>query len=158
MQRRILLLLLACLVAPLAGSPAAGDEEEDTHGRDAWVRPDEVGAVYTEHCAVCHGEALEGAAQGPALVGVPLAGGESVQELVHSIAEGNAAKGMPGWRGTLPPARLRSFAIYILEKRARPASENDYGLGVPPEIPSGVVSTEKHDLRIETLAEGVQCH
>jgi len=155
MQRRIPLLLVACLVAPLAGSAAAGDEEEDTLGRDAWVLPDEVGALYAEHCAVCHGDALEGAAQGPALVGVPLAGGESVQELVHSIAEGNAAKGMPGWRGTLPPARLRSFAIYILEKRARPSSENDYGLGVLPEIPSGIVSTEEHDLRIETLAEEI---
>ena len=40
----------------------------ETHG----MAPDEVESVYQEHCAVCHGANLEGAAQGPALVGAPL--------------------------------------------------------------------------------------
>jgi len=155
MRTRTLSLLVPLLILLPAATPVAGAEEEDTHGRDAWVPADEVGNVYQEHCAVCHGENLEGAAQGPALVGAPLAGGDRVLDLVHSIAAGNPAKGMPGWQGTLPDARIRSFAIYILEKRARPASENDYGLGELPEIPSDTLPTEKHDLRVETLAEEI---
>ena len=154
MRRKSITLPLLSATLLLA-APASAADEEDTHGRDAWVPPDLVGGVYQEHCAVCHGEDLQGAAQGPALMGTPLVQGDSVEELVRSIAEGKPEKGMPAWAGIFPDARIRSFAIYILEKRARPAGENDYGLGAPPEIPDSVISTELHDIRLEILAADV---
>ncbi|MFP8876356.1 MAG: c-type cytochrome, partial [Myxococcota bacterium] len=141
--------------ALLLAAPANAADEEDTHGRDAWVPPDLVGGVYQEHCAVCHGNELQGAAQGPALVGAPLLQGDSVEGLVRSIAEGKPEKGMPAWAGIFADARIRSFALYILEKRARPASQNEHGLGGLPEIPNSALSTELHDIRLETLAEDV---
>jgi mono/diheme cytochrome c family protein len=52
-------------------------------------------AVYGANCAVCHGEDMAGGPQGPALIGGPLAHGESIAELVRSIADGYPASGMP---------------------------------------------------------------
>ena len=67
-------------IALAASAWAAGedgiDPDSDDH-RDAWVLPDKMGGIYAEHCAVCHGSSLEGAAQGPALMG-PLTRGEFI--------------------------------------------------------------------------------
>ena len=57
---------------------------------------DAVAADYAENCAVCHGDNMEGAAQGPALVGTPLVHGESVPELTQSIAAGFPSSTMLG--------------------------------------------------------------
>ena len=129
--------------------------QEDTSGRDAWVPADQIGRSYEKDCQVCHGPSLEGTAQGPALVGAPLGGGESIAALTRSISEGAPSRGMPAWRQTLTPSRIRSLALYILEKRERPRSENDYGLGSLPVIPDHVIESEEHDFRLETLAENI---
>ena len=50
------------------------------------------GATFNEECAVCHGENLEGAAQGTPLVGVDLVHGDSMKDLIRSIAEGYPEK------------------------------------------------------------------
>ncbi len=58
--------------------------------------------VFEENCAVCHGDALQGAAQGVALVGVDLQHGDSIEALSRSIANGYPERGMPAWEETLP--------------------------------------------------------
>lgn len=134
---------------------SAAAEQEDTSGRDAWVPADQIGGFYEQECQVCHGPSLEGTAQGPTLVGTALSQGESIEALTHSIAEGAPSRGMPAWRDTLTPSRIRSLALYILEKRARPPSENDYGLGELPIIPGHIIESEEHDFRVESLAENI---
>src|SRR5512134_2192691 len=73
--------------------------------------------LYAENCAVCHGEAFEGAAQGPALLGRALTHGDSVAQLSVSIANGFPERGMPAWSGSLNEAQIKSLAILIAEKR-----------------------------------------
>lgn len=116
---------------------------------------DQIGGFYEQECQVCHGPSLEGTAQGSALVGTALSGEESIEALTRSIAEGAPTRGMPAWRETLTASRIRSLALYILEKRARPPSENDYGLGPLPIVPGHVMASEEHDFRLETLAENI---
>ena len=64
--------------------------------------------LYAENCAVCHGAAFEGAAQGPPLVGRALSHGESVADISRSIAAGIPERGMPGWSGLLGEGRFKA--------------------------------------------------
>ncbi len=79
--------------------------------------PDPFIPLYAEQCAVCHGEAFEGAAQGPALVGRALTNGDSVAQLSASIARGLPERGMPAWAGVLNDAQIRGLAILVAEQR-----------------------------------------
>ena len=102
------ILLAACVVAVAFGSGSALAQQPP----DPFVTP------YTESCSVCHGASLEGAAQGPPLVGVELKHGDSIAELTKSIAEGFPQTGMPGWSATLDEVRIRRLAILISERRS----------------------------------------
>ena len=74
---------------------------------------DPYGGPYQEHCSVCHGAALEGAAQGTPLVRAELRHGDTVDALSRSIATGFAATGMPAWSETLDGATIRRMAIFV---------------------------------------------
>ena len=73
--------------------------------------------LYTQNCAVCHGDAFQGAAQGPALVGRALTHGETVEQIAGSIAAGFPQRGMPAWAATLSGAQIQSLAILVAERR-----------------------------------------
>jgi glucose/arabinose dehydrogenase/cytochrome c5 len=111
-------------------------------------------AVYRDSCAVCHGEDLEGAAQGTPLVGVELRHGSSVAELSASIANGVPEAGMPAWSQTLDATAIQRLAIYISEERLD-LGYTDFKIAAPPVVPSGVTQSEEHAFRIETLIEGL---
>jgi glucose/arabinose dehydrogenase/cytochrome c553 len=111
-------------------------------------------AVYSEACAVCHGENGEGAAQGTPLVGVELKHGESIAELTKSIADGFPDTGMPAWSDTLEPAEIRRLAILISERRSSLAY-TDFKIEASLAIPDGVIDSELHDFRVETVASGL---
>ena len=160
----LLLLSLAVLDTPLAchhmaqlGSdttPDATDEEGD-RGRDAWVLPDEMGGIYKANCAVCHGQQQEGSSLGPSLVAPELVHGDSVDQLVTSIASGYPDKGMPGWKGNLSDADIRGLVIYLLEKREGDRGADGQGVGEPPVIPTEKIESKLHDFRIESLFVGL---
>lgn len=133
----------------------AAIEDESDPGRDAWVLPDEMGAIYKAQCAVCHGQNLEGASLGPSLLADPLIHGDSVEDLVASISGGYKDKGMPGWQGTIGDADIRGLSIYLLEKRAGEPGDAGQGIGAPPVIPIGTISTALHDFRIEPVFGGL---
>jgi glucose/arabinose dehydrogenase len=116
--------------------------------------PDPFVAPYVESCSVCHGASLEGAAQGPALVGVELKHGDSIEELTKSIAEGFPQTGMPRWSATLDDVRIRRLAIYISERRSDLAY-TDFKIAHAPPIPEGTVQSEEEKFRIETVAAGL---
>lgn len=74
-------------------------------------------SVYREHCAVCHGDEMQGSPQGPALVGIELRHGSSVSELISTISEGVPTGGMPGWQNVLSDQLVQNLAIFIAEQR-----------------------------------------
>ena len=111
-------------------------------------------ADYQEHCAVCHGVSLEGAAQGTPLVGIELRHGDSIDEIEKSIAGGIAETAMPAWSATLDADRIQRLAIYISEQRSS-LTYTDFKIAAPLVIPAGVIESELHDFRIETVATGL---
>jgi glucose/arabinose dehydrogenase len=116
-------------------------------------QPDPFGGLYQESCGVCHGASLEGAAQGTPLVG-ELRHGDSIADLTKSIADGFAAAGMPAWSATLDATQIQRLAIFIAEQRAKLAY-TDFKIAAPPAIPDGVVRTEQHAFRVETVVAGL---
>jgi glucose/arabinose dehydrogenase len=110
--------------------------------------------VYAAECAVCHGDNLEGAAQGTPLVGVELKHGDSIDALSKVIAEGVAGTAMPGWAETLDADKVRQLAFLIRERRAN-LGYADFKIGTPSAIPQGDVVTEAATFRVETFATGI---
>jgi glucose/arabinose dehydrogenase len=110
-------------------------------------------ADYQEHCSVCHGANLEGAAQGTPLVG-ELRHGDSIADITKSIADGVAETTMPAWSETLDAGRIQRLAIYISEQRSN-LTYTDFKIAAPLAIPESVIESEVHDFRIETVATGL---
>ena len=116
------------------------------------VTVDPLEVADAENCGVCHGENLEGTGQGTPLVGVALLYGDTVEEISASVAKGFPAQGMPGWSQILPESEIRRLAIYVAERRSELSL--DFKVGMPLEIPGGIVRSALHDFRIETVATG----
>jgi glucose/arabinose dehydrogenase len=124
------------------------------HPTTTTAQADPFVAVYRQSCSVCHGENLEGAAQGTPLVGVDLRHGGSIAEVTKSIAEGFPATGMPKWSETLDDAQIQRLAIYISEQRSNLAY-TDFKVATPPFVPEGRIESEKQAFRIEKVAGGL---
>ncbi len=118
------------------------------------AQTDPFAALYAENCSVCHGENLEGAAQGPALIGGELIHGDSVAEITQSIASGFPQTGMQGWAATLNEGQVQSLAILIAEKRV---NREFYDFKVDKEIviPEVPIESELLSFRVETVATGL---
>jgi glucose/arabinose dehydrogenase len=119
--------------------------------------PERVGPffkLYRENCAVCHGDNLEGAPQGTALVGVDLKYGDSVEEIQRSITNGYPLTGMPAWSQTLKEGMLSSLAMLIAEKRLN-FDMSDIKVESEIIIPNEPIETEQHSFRIEVFAAGL---
>lgn len=110
--------------------------------------------TYQTNCASCHGERLEGLPIGPALVGDTLLHGDTVDELVRSIAQGYPERGMPPFAPTLSEAEIRRLAIFIADTR-RNYSMLDYKVSGPLVIPDSLIESEIHTFRLEPVATGL---
>jgi glucose/arabinose dehydrogenase len=133
----------AVVCAAIAGFAATASAQQDPFV-----------ALYNENCSVCHGENLEGAAQGTPLAGVDLRHGASIADISKSIADGVPETQMLAWSQTLDAGQIQKLAIYISEKRANLAY-TDFKIAAPLVIPEGVIESEVHDFRIETVASGL---
>ena len=116
--------------------------------------PDLVARLYQRECAVCHGEALQGAPQGTALRGAELLHGDSIDEIAGSTAKGFPDRGMPGFSATLSDQQIRALALYISEQRQGTNLE-DFRYNAPLEIPAGAIESEHHDFVVETVIDGI---
>ena len=107
--------------------------------------------MYRDKCAICHGDNLEGAPQGPALVGRPLQYGDTVDEIREVIRAGKPAAGMPAWAGSLEEAHISNLAILVAEKRQNfsPGQLSFEGITLPEEV----FHSELHDFRVELFAD-----
>ena len=109
--------------------------------------------AFQENCAVCHGENLEGAAQGTSLRG-DLVHGEAMADVVASISTGYVDTGMPSWDDIFSPVEIQGLAMYVLETRANVGYVTS-NYDAPLEIPAGVFETEYHAFRLETVVGGL---
>ena len=111
-------------------------------------------SLFKAQCAVCHGDNLEGAAQGTPLVGVDLRHGDSVDDIAVSIGTGFPASGMPEWSRTLSEADIRNLALYVSETRAG-FNYSDFNYDTGFSVPEGVIETQRHAFKLEPLIEGL---
>jgi len=116
--------------------------------------PEGYGPLYQEQCAVCHGDRLQGAAQGTPLAGVELAHGDSVNEIAASIANGSPDKGMPKWSKTLSDMQIKNLALFVAESRSD-LSYRNFNYSTQFEMPKGVIESQEHAFRLETVIEGL---
>ena len=141
MRLAVCIVTLACLAA----ASATGQGRAQAFER-----------LYRQHCAVCHGDRLEGTAQGtPLAAGAPLIRGEGVEAIAKSIAEGAPDQGMPAWSETLSETQIRSLAILVAEERAN-ATFSDFRMAPPLELPDGIIATERHGYRLTKVIDGLE--
>ncbi|MBW2421255.1 MAG: PQQ-dependent sugar dehydrogenase [Deltaproteobacteria bacterium] len=149
MLERTSFLLCFCL---LAATAAMADEK----GEDWGFHRDVNEELYAQACAACHGERLEGGPLGATLIKPGLKHGNSLEDIIDSIANGFPEQGMPAAKETLEDPQIRRLAMLILELQAGFTYDSVDPLGVPLEIPTAVQSSEHHRFRLASVAEGLQ--
>jgi glucose/arabinose dehydrogenase len=110
---------------------------------------------YAKHCAVCHGREARGG-QGPSLLRAAYARGTDDQAVTRTIREGFPEGGMPSFGAVLSEAQTASVVAFLRQKRAEapPSTRQPVAYAYQPlGVPSGVVKTELHDFRVETVAK-----
>ena len=75
-------------------------------------------AVYQSNCSACHGPGLEGGI-GPNLKDEAWIHGGQLEQVLHTVTAGVAAKGMPGWGPILGPEKVRQVTAYILAEAGK---------------------------------------
>jgi glucose/arabinose dehydrogenase/mono/diheme cytochrome c family protein len=135
------------LPVALIGATSASSQQEPV----AYSGVTESRLMFQENCAVCHGGELEGAAQGTPLRG-DLVHGESMADVVASIANGYVDSGMPSWDDIFSPVQVQGLAMYVLETRANVGYVTS-NYDAPLSIPEGEFETEFHSFRLETLVD-----
>jgi S-disulfanyl-L-cysteine oxidoreductase SoxD len=113
--------------APRPGSGQAGRTVKDGVYTAAQARRGE--ATFRMHCALCHGEMLEGAA-GPPLVGDPFLAsrdGQPVSDLFDKIHNTMPAD----TPGTLEPQQVADLVAFVLQANAFPAGGAELGTAPP---------------------------
>jgi glucose/arabinose dehydrogenase len=110
----------------------------------------DVAKIYAEICANCHGAQLEGG-QAPSMLDDQWSSGDgSDAALARIISDGALDKGMPAFHTLMTDADVRAMVIFIREQRASYQRRR-----ATKEIPGGVITSQKHSFRVETVAEGL---
>jgi len=138
-------LFFACVLSAGFSVHAA----EEIVVEDDFVSGDDT---FQEHCAVCHGEQMQGAPQGTLLVGQSLVHGDSMQSLTASIANGFPDKGMPAWADILQAWEINTLALLIRENRE---GWSDQNFVKNLEFPTEPIRTQMHSYRIERVIDGL---
>src|SRR5690606_22151523 len=115
---------------------------------------DPFASAYAANCSTCHGERMEGAAQGTPLLGVALKRGDSMEQLMRSINEGSPSTGMPAFGKTLDAMTVRRIASFVAEKRANLAYD-DFRIAAPPALPADRIQSGGYAFRVEQVADGI---
>jgi glucose/arabinose dehydrogenase/mono/diheme cytochrome c family protein len=148
----VLLLFVGC-----GGASPGADVTDNAAEQSASAESAENGfaEVYKSNCAVCHGDALQGAAQGAPLVGTDLQHGDSLEDIASSIRKGYPERGMPAWETTLPPESIRNLAIYVAEQRQGIVDFIDFNIYNPLTIPTEPIETRLYSLGVEVVIEDI---
>jgi glucose/arabinose dehydrogenase len=114
-------------------------------------------AAFGSYCAGCHGAHADGG-QGPSLlVGTAYARGADDQSVTRTIREGFAEGGMPSFGAVLSDAQIGGIVAFLHQLREAPpppSTKPNVELAYQPVgVPKGVVKSELHDFRVETVAQ-----
>jgi glucose/arabinose dehydrogenase len=112
----------------------------------------EVGSLYTELCANCHGPNMQGG-QAPSLLDNVWRFGGDDASLAKSIREGHPEQGMPPMGGALNDREIRAMVIFIRESAE--AFRREHATFAKP-LPDATVRSERHAFRLETVAENLE--
>ena len=110
--------------------------------------------TFGQVCANCHGATGSGGSA-PSLLDDTWAHGGSDAEIAASIKNGWPGTPMMRFGATLNEQDIRAMVIYIRELRERAARAPLSRMGPPP-LPTGVVTSEQHGFRIETVVDGLE--
>ena len=113
-----------------------------------------IGEFFEEVCSACHGLTLEGTNLGTPLIGVDLIKGDSVEELIQSISEGNMEAGMPPYGAVYDEGQIHSLALYVLEQRAG-FDYDSYQMREQITSPEGVQQTRLQDFVLTTVNDEI---
>ena len=105
--------------------------------------------AWNEHCASCHGKALEGTEKGSTLVDVQLKQGDTVEQLTAVIAKGVPGTTMQAWDEKLSPQQMKLLAIYISERRQKfPSTAASY---TKEPKDRRIIRSKHHDFHLEPV-------
>jgi glucose/arabinose dehydrogenase len=131
----------AFLFAALAASSASAQA----------VRTGTVAERYTQLCASCHGDKLQGA-QAPSMLDDIWAHGSDDESLAKSIRNGFPEKGMPAWGAAIPEKEIRAMVIYIREQRSL-FQRGQMQFNKPAD--SVTAKSELHTFQLNTWVDGL---
>ncbi len=111
----------------------------------------EVGRLYAENCAGCHGRDLEGG-QTSSMVDDVWKYGADDASIARVIREGAESEGMPPWKGMLSESEIRAMVVFIREKgeQARQRAAK-----VPKPLDDQPVRSREHTFRLRSVAENL---
>lgn len=105
----------------------------------------EVVNIYRQHCAVCHGEQMDGGLGG-SLISPELEYGSDDASILRVIRDGIPEAGMQAFREVLSDQEMRALVIYIREMRLQA-----HGLPEAQASPDGLYSSAHHEFRVDTV-------
>jgi aldose sugar dehydrogenase len=113
-------------------------------------------ATFLQYCSGCHGPEADGG-RGPSLLSPRYAHGVEDANVTRSIREGFPEAGMPAFGATLSAAQIEDIIALLRGKREAPpppSTRLDVAQSYQPiGLPKGVVHTELHNFRVETVAQ-----
>jgi len=111
--------------------------------------------VYAKFCASCHGPEARGG-QGPSLAASRYAHGVDDASVSRIVRQGFTEGGMPAFGDVLSDAQIGGVVAFLRGERAAPPPSTRPPITrayEPLGVPKGVVKTELHDFRVETVAQ-----
>lgn len=114
------------------------------HARD-------IARVYSEFCASCHGNNLEGSAASSLIDGKWKFGADD-ESIAKIIRDGIEDEGMPSMKNGLTEAEIRAMVIFIREKETQAALKK---LSLPKPQDEQIVQSELHKFRIKTVCKNL---
>lgn len=107
----------------------------------------EVAQVYQQHCAICHGQQLEGGL-GSNLVDEHWIHGDSHEAVARVIRDGLTEQGMPAYSKVLSEEEIQAVTIYLKEMRhlamVGQADQNSRS-------EDGIIRTQHHAFQLERV-------
>ena len=124
-MRATLILVSMLMAAALPPSAQAQTKQSVWDGVYTDAQADRGAGQYTQHCAMCHGAALEGNGESPPLIGqfIPNWAGTTLDELYDKVSVT-----MPlNAPGTLRPAIAADILAFLLKSNNFPAGSKELG-------------------------------
>ena len=110
--------------------------------------------MYVDNCGSCHGNDLEGTDLAMPLVGVPLPGGDSVDDLQQSIREAHIGHSRLFFGETLSDEEIKGLAIFVGERRMGQRF-TEFKFDRTVNLPAEPVVSEEHSFVIEPVIDGL---